>query len=214
MIEGTITVSNHSYTVQYPDECPICHHHGEIPVRATFELPRSKGVQVVFQCPFAECRSYFIGYYGPRNEPTLKALKPQTSSPPELPAFVTELSPTFSAIYTEAEEARHAGLSQICGPGYRKAFEFLVKDYAKSLKPEKKEEIEKSFSGNVIAEFIKDPRIQAVAKRALWLGNDETHYLKRWSSHDVDDLVTLIKLTINWMEIERLSAQYINEMPG
>ena len=107
----------------------------------------------------------------------------------------------------------HLGLTQIAGPGYRKAFEFLVKDYAKSLKPDDSERIEKLFSGNVVNEFITDPRIQAVAKRALWIGNDEIHYLRKWVAHDIDDLITLIKLAINWVEIERLSQSYTEEMP-
>ncbi len=119
----------------------------------------------------------------------------------------------FISIFREAEEASQLGLKQIAGPGYRKAFEFLIKDYAKSLSPDKTEEIEKKFSGAVVAEFIKDARIQAVAKRCLWLGNDETHYLRKWTEHDIEDLVTLIKLTTNWIEIEHLSKEYVQNMP-
>ena len=60
---------------------------------------------------------------------------------------------------------------------------------------------------------IKDSRIQAVAKRALWIANDETHYLRKWTDHDIHDLLVLIDLTIHWIEIEKLTAQYISEMP-
>ncbi len=102
---------------------------------------------------------------------------------------------------------------QIAGPGYRKAFEFLIKDYAKSLEPLKEKDIESKFSGAVVAEFVPDARIQAVATRCLWLGNDETHYLRRWTDHDLEDFVTLIKLTTNWIEIEHLSKAYVEEMP-
>lgn len=113
----------------------------------------------------------------------------------------------------EAEAARHMRLDQVAGPGYRKAFEFLIKDYAKTLAPDREREIEEAFSGNVVKDYIRDRRIQAVAKRALWLGNDETHYLKKWTSHGINDLITLIRLTIGWIEIERLSQGYTDEMP-
>ena len=73
----------------------------------------------------------------------------------------------MSPFSIEAEEARYLGLSQIAGPGYRKAFECLVKDYAKSKATERADEIEKLFAGKVVEEFIQDPRIRAVAKRAL-----------------------------------------------
>jgi hypothetical protein len=129
------------------------------------------------------------------------------------PETISALSPGFVSIFKEADEAKHLGLKQVAGPGYRKAFEFLIKDYAKSLAPGKDREIEEKFSGAVVTEFVPDARIQAVAKRCLWLGNDETHYLRKWADHDVDDLVTLIKLTTNWIEIEHLSKAYVEKMP-
>ncbi len=79
--------------------------------------------------------------------------------------------------------------------------------------PEKHETIEKLAAANVVAQYIHDSRIKTVAKRALWIGNDETHYLRRWEKHDINDLVTLVKLTINWIEIEQQSKSYVDEMP-
>jgi len=208
-----ILVENHNYPIEYPDKCPICHHHGEISVKKTLQEPNNKGVQVVFQCAFSGCKSFFIGYYPPRPEKELKALKPQKPEKTTFQDTIKELSPSFVSIYEECDEALHLGLNQIAGPGIRKAFEFLIKDYAKSINPEDASNIEKMFSGNVVKKFIVDPRIQTVATRALWIGNDETHYLRKWENHDIDDLITLIKLTIHWIEIEHLSAQYIEAMP-
>ena len=212
-MEKHISVSGRSCKVEYPDKCPMCHHYGDIAVVSTFELPKKQGAQVIFQCPFSECRRYFMGYYGPGPERRLLALKPQEPELAQLSADIEKLSPQFVAIYKEAEKSRHIGLTQISGPGYRKAFEFLIKDYAKSLSPDKAKQIENAFSGNVVKDHISDLRIQAVAKRALWLGNDETHYLRKWASHDINDLITLIKLTISWIEIGRLSKSYTQEMP-
>jgi hypothetical protein len=208
-----ISVGNHGYPVEFPDKCPICHHYSEIQVVKTFQEPNNSGVQIIFQCSFSECKSFFIGYYPSVGQKELKCLKPQKSEISIFPDFIKEISPSFLLIYNESDEALHLGLEQIAGPGYRKAFEFLIKDYAKSLKPEKAKEIESMFSGKVVDDYISDPRIQSVAKRALWLGNDETHYLKKWTKHDITDLITLIKLSISWIEIERLSAEYKDNMP-
>jgi hypothetical protein len=119
----------------------------------------------------------------------------------------------FISVFQEAEEAAQIGLAQIAGPGYRKSFEFLIKDYAKSLSPDKSEQIEKAFAGTVVTDYVTDPRIQGVAKRTLWLGNDETHYLRKWTSHDIGDLITLIRLTVNWIEIDQLTTHYSEGMP-
>lgn len=170
-------------------------------------------IQVVYQCAFTGCKSFFVGYSGQRGQKELKALKPVKPNPSVFPDAIRELSPTFVSVFHEAEEAAHMGLTQIAGPGYRKAFEFLIKDYAKSLAPDRREQIAKAFSGVVVSEYITDPRIQSVAKRTLWLGNDETHYLRKWTAHDLNDLTTLIRLAVNWIEIDQLSRHYFTSMP-
>lgn len=64
----------------------------------------------------------------------------------------------------------------------------------------------------MLKNHVSDPRIQLVAEKALWLGNDETHYLRKWVNHDLDDLLVLIELTVKWIEIEELSAKYEREL--
>jgi hypothetical protein len=154
-----ISLENHSYDVDYPDRCPICHHHGEISVVKAATVENAAAVQVVYQCAWNGCKSYFIGYYPPKPSSELKALKPIKPQISQFSEAVVRLSPTFISVFQEAEEAAALGLSQIAGPGYRKAFEFLIKDYAKSLAPDKTADIEKSFSGAVVNEYVQDPRI-------------------------------------------------------
>ncbi len=214
VIRRGISVEGNGYAADYPAKCPMCHHHSEIKQLQSVRAANGTEVQVVFQCAFEGCKSFFIGYYPPNREPQLKSLRPTKPMLSQFPECVSRLSPQFIAIFQEAEEAAHLGLSQIAGPGYRKAYEFLIKDYATSLSPEKSDQIKYAFSGSVVNDFISDSRIQSVAKRALWLGNDETHYLRKWEAHYIGDLVTLIKLTVNWIEIEQLSKNYVETMPG
>lgn len=213
MVKQSVNVQNHNYQVDVPDSCPICHRHSQLEIVTCQSTEQETKVQIVYRCAYQGCRSFFIGYYGPKGQSTLLSVKPIKPLTSHFPEAVAKISPTFVSVFAEAEEAAQLGLSQIAGPGYRKAFEFLIKDYAKSLAPDKAAEIEKKFSGAVVTEYIQDARIQAVAKRCLWLGNDETHYLRRWTTHDVGDFVTLIKLTANWIEIEYLSKSYVQQMP-
>lgn len=213
LIKRAISVQSHSYAVDVPDACPVCHRHSEVQSLTADNVEESRGVQAVFRCAYQGCRAFFICSYGPRGNSELISVRPVKPQLSALPETVVTLSPTFVSIFREAEEATQLGLKQIAGPGYRKAFEFLIKDYAKSLAPDKSAEIESKFSGAVVNEFVPDARIQAVAKRSLWLGNDETHYLRKWTEHDVDDLITLIKLAANWIEIEHLSKAYVQKMP-
>ena len=209
----SITVQNSGYQVEAPEACPICHRHSELKIVLSDIVEHGAKVQVVYRCAYQGCQSFFIGYYGPIGNGALLSVKPIKPNTSRFPESIPKISPTFVAVFAEAEEAAQLGLSQIAGPGYRKAFEFLIKDYAISLAPDKADDIRQKFSGAVVSEYILDSRIQAVAKRSLWLGNDETHYLRKWTNHDVHDLVTLIKLTANWIEIDHLSKSYVQQMP-
>lgn len=212
-IKRGITVKNHSYQVEVPDACPVCHRHSEIQTIDADTIDRGASVQAIFRCAYTGCRQHFFCYYGPMTSGTLIAVRPVKPVLSVFPEAVSTISPAFLSVFAEAEEAAQIGLKQIAGPGYRKAFEFLIKDYAKSIAPDRAAEIESKFAGAVVNDFVADPRIQAVAKRSLWLGNDETHYLRKWTDHDVSDLVTLIKLTANSIEIDHLSKSYVESMP-
>jgi hypothetical protein len=37
--------------------------------------------------------------------------------------------------------------------------------------------------------------------------------MRKWTEMNVTDLVTLIKLTANWIEIDALSKEYVESMP-
>ena len=52
-----------------------------------------------------------------------------------------------------------------------------------------------------------------MASRAAWLGNDETHYIRKWVDKDVQNLKSLIDLTIRWIESEIETKQLLTEMP-
>ena len=67
--------------------------------------------------------------------------------------------------------------------------------------------------GSAISTRITDPSIRGVAKRAAWLGNDETHYVRKWEQKDLNDLKRLIALTVHWMEAEALTDQLYKDMP-
>ena len=213
----TLSKNNVAYQFQFPNKCPICHSLVVITGYVSYGIFKDF-TEIIYYCPNPDCGRLFIGYYSlPGGK--LRRFLPSEPSPEEIPPIIKEISPQFVEIYNQAKEAQASGLSQICGPGYRKAFEFLIKDYAKTKASEDatRKTIETSFAGNVVDDYIDDSRAHAVAKRALWLGNDETHYLRIWTDHNIDDLIALIQLTIHWIEIERLSEKYVtgmSEEPG
>ena len=61
------------------------------------------------------------------------------------------------------------------GPGYRKALEFLVKDYVKTFTENagQKKAIEETPLGACIPKFVTDEKVKSCARKVTtWLGDD------------------------------------------
>jgi hypothetical protein len=48
--------------------------------------------------------------------------------------------------------------------------------------------------------------------RPTWLGDDETHYERRWIDKDMGDLKRMIDLVLHWIQAEQLTAEAIRSM--
>jgi len=125
---------------------------------------------------------------------------------------VLEVSSEFVRIYKQAAEAEFMKLDSIAGVGYRKALEFLIKDYLISKSSDKKEVIETAYLSDCIRDYVDDPKVKIAAQKATWIGNDETHYVRKWQDKDIEDLKVLLKLTANWISSEILTRKYAGEM--
>jgi hypothetical protein len=122
------------------------------------------------------------------------------------------VSPNFVDIYGQSLEAERLGLNQICGGALRRAVEFLIKDYLVRKRPDNADSIKKTFLGVCIENYVTDVNIKKCAKRATWLGNDETHYQRKYEQHDIQNLKELIRLTMYWMGSEIMTEKYDVEL--
>jgi hypothetical protein len=213
--KNSVIFRNRDYSYELPEICPVCNK--SIAVNTTVEYDNDKdnlNCQLIFQCPNKRCNSYFIGYYNIR-ENYLKNYKyaPISFNTINFSKNIESISPNICVIYNEAEKAFSLELKNICGPGYRKAFEFLIKDYAKSVSSESDvQKIEDTPLSKVINNFIDHKKIKAIAEITVWIGNDETHYIRKWENHDINDLKNLINLSIHYIEMELVAENYQSQI--
>ncbi len=198
-----------------PDCCPVCKVSARPIRQAVVTISKgSKVVEIVYRCPCEPCASLFIAqyYHIGSTHYDLRRTFPSVSSSHAPSTEVETISPAFGTIYNQALDAENLGLTEIAGMGFRKALEFLIKDYCISKNPGKDESIKKTLLGPCIQNFVADPNIKACAERATWLGNDETHYTRQWQSHDIEDLKRLVRLTENWITNEVATTNYLSTM--
>lgn len=95
-------------------------------------------------------------------------------------------------------------MDEIAGLGYRKALEFLVKDYCIYRSPSDAEAIKSEFLSRCIKTRIDNEKIKTLAERAVWIGNDETHYIRKQEAHDIEDMKQFIQAMVYFVGMELL----------
>lgn len=98
---------------------------------------------------------------------------------------------------------------------YRKAFEFLIKDYLISNSDNNSNTIklikEHSSISYLINEYIKDnDDLKEMAKRCSWLWNDQTHYVIKHKDHDLDDLKNILWIVVYYITMKIKTNRYLN----
>ena len=193
------------FQIQLPRKCPICSTaHASSPVCSGYLYGHygDANLYSMFFCPSCES-AFFVSYrvadgYSNYSKTcgTIIAQYPNPSTATPFSEEISILSPKFVEIYHQSEIAESTNLTEICGIGYRKALEFLVKDFAIHEHPEDKGIIEKKLLSQCIKNYIDDDRIKTLAERSAWIGNDEAHYVRKQEDRDVSDLKNFIKAIV------------------
>lgn len=200
--------------VSIEDNCPMCHKAGK-PVFAngcmvrSFNEDEKPQIFTVWYC--TNCKKYYVSLYHMKTN-LLNVEKdtlypyPTEISEDTIPQDIKDMYPDFTKIYSEACECERNNLMRIAGTGYRKALEFLVKDYLQLEQNLTKEEIGECRLEKCCKK-IEFETIREFANAAKWLGNDETHYVVKHPDYDITQmkafLVSLISCIHTKHELDK-----------
>lgn len=206
-----------SFVVEEPEECPLCHYSIK-PMKLSihyYDHEETKNVAGLYLCNhcfrvFAALsvatESDYITVYSQKGLKTeLKYVGPTCFADKVFEPEVNNLSPQFVKIYNQALHAEQIGLDEIAGIGYRKSLEFLVKDYCIHLHPEQEETIKSRQLAQCIREFIDVPQIKVLAEKATWIGNDETHYIRKQEDRNISDMKRFIDAMVNYVRMSLIT---------
>lgn len=216
MGQGQIRAFNinelYPYEFEYDEieECPMCHFGIQPRVINAFYVDEEQSdpcahLYITFYCP--KCHRGFLTdylqkFWGSRYQYAHAYTQaPVTPNYEKFTPQICSLSPTFVSTYAQAQQAEAGGLSEIYGIGYRKALEYLVKDYLCHVDPEHEEEIKKELLGHSIKR-IDNPKIKTLAERSTWIGNDETHYVRKHVDLNVEDMKRFIIAMVRYVDSE------------
>lgn len=205
-----------------PRICAHCKNTGEQVLLEGILLNTSETL-IITACQF--CGEVTLHYFrtNPLNvEPT------HTTVPPLIHNVSLEFSnisseiqqkfPEFIKIMKQSQSAEQANLDQIAGMGYRKALEFLVTDF---LLEYPQENISENWIKSPVTtlsqkiEKLPNERIKKLSKAISFIGNDETHYIRRHPEHDIESIKMFLKALISDLENEIIlkEAETLLEKP-
>lgn len=193
------------FDIESPGTCPRCnlawqpHCICAVYTELDDDDEYSYSIDAMWLCP--NCKGTSISSYDSYDDPDtyLNYSFPQTMPETEFYNGIKELSPSFVKIYQESLNAECYNLFEIAGMGYRKALEFLVKDYAIKFNQSDKEAIEKMKISDCVKKYITHPDTAEIVKRTLWIANDQVHYEKLHTDMGLEDLKNLLELSINFI---------------
>ena len=205
------------YDIELPNHCLWCKSKISPTILSSTPFDTSNinlPVSLTLQCP--SCNKHFLQTYkvkfmpgGSISKLEMDNEKPMPETLFEYPNEIDEISSEFSNIITQSSNAEALEYDHLAGIGYRKAIEFLVKDYLIKCKDKDESEISNQQLGKCIS-LIDDTRINKLARAASWIGNDETHYVRKHVDKDVQDLkkflhalTALVSLEISILEADK-----------
>lgn len=205
-----------TFELPLPTQCPNCSvAYSDEPLASYYVKSENFygddeiSVYAIYFCP--HCNSLFLVHYQifdrmhsyeRYQSGCITHTYPAPSSKTNFTDRIKALSPKFIEIYHQSEKAEDDGLSEICGMGYRKSLEFLIKDYAISFNPDKESDIAKSQLSPCIKEYIENKHIKSLATASAWIGNDETHYTRKHEDYNIEHLKLFISAVVSYVDSE------------
>lgn len=200
---------NKYISVEMPNKCPICNAYISPKILGKSEIDTSQ-IEVYYSLILlcSACKKHFFLSF--KEFTTLHGFtqieefpyKPFGKDKIEKNAEIFNISPTFYEILEQASISESLNLHHISGVAYRKALEFLVKDYLKYSNPDDKDAIEVEFLSASINRFENNNDLKTLLKAATWIGNDETHYIRKHENYDISHLKDFINVALNTISNE------------
>jgi hypothetical protein len=216
--------NNNRVNAETPNICPHCHIANEPGHQFHLYDSNVDKFLSIWQCNYNKCKKIFaVSHHKIEGNYSIERCLNGLPKGPIWPKPIADLidgktigtetpeQSKFIKTYLQSLEAESNGHDEIAGMGYRKAIEYLVKDWAIQTNPTEKEKILGLWLSGVINEFFTGD-LKDILERATWLGNDQTHYNKLFEEYNIDHLKELIDLIMVELDRDFKKRHYIENI--
>ena len=211
-----------SYALNVPALCPHCgyaidpkiinvYSEKTLPQPGSYSNTYDRIIDIIALC--TACNNHiFLEYAASSKTSKYMLLRRYPSAEPvlDLPPDIKKLFPDFWEAYRQAAVAESHDLRQLCGMGYRRALEILVKQHLSKKYPDQADQIIKEPLGHSINRL--QDHEKSLARGATWLGNDFAHIEDKHPEYTVQDMKQFMK-SLSHLLVAYSIAQIAAEVP-
>lgn len=201
--------SSYKFPLQKPMWCPLCgaYQDGIIASRYIHSGPGNTQIGTVgYKCTHCD-QHYLVIYNIDKAQKTASFAEMYPSVNVDYRNDILEsVSPRFIFFYNQALRSEERGDIELAAIGYRSALEYLIKDFAiNELKVDYKEVVNVKLC-DAITKYLGEKDLTATADVVRILGNDYTHYKRKYPEYDFELLKRYMEIFIKLVETKVMIA--------
>lgn len=205
-LEKLASVFNSSFSFKYqkPATCPYCNMGTDATYEQKYIASFNGNTLLIATCKCTACGKMFLFVCEKDDKQIAKnvCIYPEVSVKPFVNKHLAAISERFIDIYNQALEAEFAGHFDLAAIGFRTALEILIKDYAINILKEPEASVTSKKLCPAIGEYLHQEEMVKTADVVRILGNDYTHYKRKYPEHDFALLKKYMEIFLSQIEIQ------------
>lgn len=204
-------LSSFSFSYEKPSICPHCGIGTDASLVNKTHFSANGMMLLIATAKCTACGKEFFFTCLHNNDPVAKTvcLYPDKPFTPYVNDTLSKISERFIEMYNQALFSEHGGNLDLAAIGYRASLEILVKDYAINELKEPPQDVEKKSLFSAIGDYLHQSELISTADVIRILGNDHTHYKRKYPQHDFSLLKFYMEIFLKQIE----AAYMINHPP-
>lgn len=195
-----------SYNFQYekPVICPHCNMGTDAPLsnKHNFALNGYSFIAATGKCTACGKEFFFACHNTPEKKAKNVCLYPTIQFVPYQNETLASISERFIDMFNQALQCEFNENYELAAIGYRSALEILIKDFAINELGKSIEEVSGKKLHAAIGEYLNQNELVNTADVIRILGNDYTHYQRRYPQHDFELLKAYMDIFLKQIEVK------------
>ena len=204
LLKKASAFGNFSGNYKKPSVCPHCGFGTDAPLHQKGTFSFNGHYLFIATCTCTACGKnfFFSCEYNFGKTDYDPIIYPSIAFTPYSNDIFEKISPRFTDMYNQALQSEFHKNIELAAVGYRSALAILIKDYAINELGLNPEEVRSKKLCSAIGTYLNQEDLVKTADVVRILGNDYTHYERKYPQHDFELLKGYMEIFLKQIEVQ------------